>query len=163
DGSETRLPNERTMDIDPVWLGETVYFLSDRDWATNVWAYDTRTAALRQLTHFTGADVKSLGGDGSTLVFEEDGWLWLMDPSPGAADRAPVWSPDGQRIAWVSDEGSGYRLLVGSADGLGAPRAIDIGDAKMVWDPTWSPDGNHIAFVDNKVRLRVIDVATGRM
>ncbi|MEP6764417.1 MAG: protease, partial [Gemmatimonadaceae bacterium] len=31
-GAETRLPNELTMDTDPVWIGGTIYFLSDRDW-----------------------------------------------------------------------------------------------------------------------------------
>ncbi|HEX2095181.1 MAG TPA: PDZ domain-containing protein [Longimicrobiaceae bacterium] len=228
DAAETRLPNERTMDIDPVWMGETIYFLSDRDWATNVWAYDTRTRALRQLTRFRDADVKTLAGHGGTLVFEQDGYLWLLDPaqgeprrlvvtvrgdfpwaaprwadvsrsissaslgptgrralfesrgeiftvpvekgdarnltrSSGAADRAPVWSPDGQRVAWFSDEGSGYRLLVGSADGLGAPRAMAIEDAKMAWNPEWSPDGSHIAFVDDRARIRVVNLATGRI
>ncbi len=225
-GAETRLPNERTMDIDPVWMGETIYFLSDRDWATNVWSFDTRSSELKQLTHVRDADVKSLDARGNALVFEQDGYLWMMEPigsapkklaitvsgdfpwaaarwadvtrniasaalgpngkralfeargevftvpvekgdarnltrSSGAADRAPVWSPDGQRVAWFSDEGAGYRLLIGNADGLGTPRAIAIGDAKMAWSPAWSPDGNHIAFVDNKVRLRVVNLASG--
>ncbi|HYW31146.1 MAG TPA: PDZ domain-containing protein [Gemmatimonas sp.] len=228
DGTELRLPNELTMDIDPVWLGETIYFLSDRDWATNVWSYDTRTKAVKQLTTFENADVKALDGVGNTLVFEQDGYLWTLDPakgqpqrlsiavrgdfpwamarhadvtsavqsaaigpngkralmesrgeiftvpvekgdarnltrSSGAADRAPVWSPDGARVAWFSDEGQGYRLLIGDADGSAAPRAIAIGDVKMVWNPAWSPDGSRIAFVDDKVRLRTIEVASGRM
>ena len=225
-GAETRLPNERTMDIDPVWVGETIYFLSDRDWATNVWSFDTRSSQLKQLTHFKDADVKTLDARENALVFEQDGYLWMMEPigaapkklaisiagdfpwaaarwtdvtksissaalgpngkralfeargeiftvpvekgdardltrSSGAADRAPVWSPDGQRVAWFSDEVSGYRLLIGNADGLGTPRAIALGDAKMAWSPAWSPDGNHIAFVDNKVRLRVVNLASG--
>jgi tricorn protease len=225
-GAETRLPNERTMDIDPVWVGETIYFLSDRDWATNVWSFDTRSSELKQLTHIRDADVKTLDARENALVYEQDGYLWMMDPigsapkklaitvsgdfpwaasrwaditrniasaalgpngkralfeargeiftvpvekgdarnltrSSGAADRAPVWSPDGQRVAWFSDEGAGYRLLIGNADGLGTPRAIAIGDAKMAWSPAWSPDGSHIAFVDNKVRLRVVNLASG--
>ena len=228
DAGEVRLPNERTMDVDPVWIGETIYFLSDRDWATNVWAYDVPTQAVRQLTRFRDADVKALDGRDGTLVFEQDGWLWLLDAAGGeprrlsvtvrgdfpwaaprwveldraiagaslgptgrralfeargeiftvpvdkgdarnvtrsshAADRAPVWSPDGRRLAWFSDTGAGYRLLVGDADGLGDPRAIEIGDAKMAWSPAWSPDGSHIAFVDDRARLRVLHVGTGRL
>lgn len=229
DSAETRLPNERSMDIDPVWLGDKVYFLSDRDWATNVWSYDTRTKALAQLTHFKDADVKTLDGHDSTLVFEEDGWLWLLDAnkageprklpitvrgdfpwaethwqdvtrtiasaslgpsgkralfeargdiftvpvskgdarnithSSAAADHAPVWSPDGKSIAWISDEGSGYKLVVGSADGLAPVRTISMGEAKYAWNPSWSPDGSHIAFVDDKTRIRVVDVASGQM
>jgi len=224
--AETRLPNERTMDIDPVWVGETIYFLSDRDWATNVWSYDTRSQQVKQLTRFRDADVKTLDARDDAIVFEQDGYLWLAEPvgaapkklaitvhgdfpwayahwtdvtrsiataslgpngkralfeargeiftvpvekgdarnltrSAGAADRAPVWSPDGQRVAWFSDEGAGYRLLIGNADGLGAPRAIAIGDAKMAWSPSWSPDGSYIAFVDNKVRIRVVNLTSG--
>jgi tricorn protease len=225
-GAESRLPNEWSMDVDPVWVGETIYFLSDRDWATNVWSYDTRSSQLRQLTRFRDADVKTMDARENAIVFEQDGYLWLMEPvgsapkklavnvqgdfpwaaprwtdvtrsiasaslgptgkralfeargevftvpvekgdarnltrSSGAADRAPVWSPDGERVAWFSDEGAGYRLLIGNADGLGRPRVIAIADAKMAWSPAWSPDGNHIAFVDDKMRLRVANVANG--
>lgn len=228
DGRETPLPNARTMDIDPVWLGGSIYFVSDRDWASNVWAYDVASGAVRQLTRFRDAEVKRLDGRDSTLVFEQDGWLWTMPAAggeprrlrltlrgdfpwaatrwadvgrsvsaaaigpngkralfeargdiftvpvekgdarnltrtAGAADRAPVWAPDGRRVAWFSDEGSGYRLLVRDADGLAAPRAIPIGDAKMAWTPSWSPDGARLAFVDDRARVRVLELATGRL
>ena len=225
DGAEVRLPNERSMDIFPVWMGETIYFLSDRDWATNIWSYDVNTKALKQLTHFRDADVKTLDGRDGMLVFEEDGYLWTLEPgkgepkrlainargdfpwamphwtdvsrtissaslgpnakralfesrgeiftipiekgdarnlthSSGNADRAPVFSPDGQRVAWFSDAGEGYRLLIGSADGIGSPKSIAIGDARFAWNPEWSPDGKLISFVDNKVRIRIVDLAT---
>lgn len=64
--------------------GETIYFLSDRDWATNVWSFDVRTSALRQLTRFRDADAKTLDGHGGTLVFEQDGYLWLLEPGKGS-------------------------------------------------------------------------------
>ena len=233
DLGETRLPHELTTDVWPVWMGETIYFLSDRDDASNVWAYDVRSKAVRQLTRFRDADAKALTGfagssGGGVLALEQDGYVHLVDPatgaarrlaitvrgdfpwaaprwtdvsrsidaaslgpagrralfqargdiytvpvekgdarnltrSPGAADRAPVWAPDGQRVAWFSDEGAGYRLMVGSADALSAPRAIAIGDAKMAWTPAWSPDGSRIAFVDDRARLRVVEVASGKM
>ena len=225
---ETLLPNERTIDIHPVWLGDRVYFLSDRDWISNVWSYDVGRGILEQVTRFTEVDVKTLAGHGDVLILEHDGWIHLLDPvtgairklditirgdfpwattrwvdvsrnvreaalsatgkravmeargeiltvpvehgsvrnltrSPGTADRSPVWSPDGEQVAWFSDDGTGYRLLVGSQDGLGDPRSYDIGESKMAWAPAWAPDGTRIAFVDDRVRIRVIRLDTGEI
>ena len=226
--SEVRLPNERTFDTHPVWLGGTIYFLSDRDNATNVWSYAVDARQLAQVTHFKDADVKWLSAGAGQLVLEQDGYLHTLDPasgkvtrlsitvrgdfawaeprwenvskriaaaslgpsgqralfeargeiftvpvekgdsrnitaSSGAADRAPVWSPDGKQVAWFSDSGDGYRLMIGAQDGRTQPRALSIGESKMAWEPTWSPDGSRIAFVDDDVRIRVIEVASGRI
>lgn len=54
----------------PVWLANSVYFLSDRDLARNVYAYDIPTGAVRQLTHHKDFDVATLGGGGGALVYE---------------------------------------------------------------------------------------------
>jgi tricorn protease len=227
---ETPLPNDRTTDTWPVWAGNRIWFLSDRDYTTNVWSYDPASKRLTQVTHFTDADVKTLGGGATdALAFEEDGWIWLLDPttgaahklnitvhgdfpwamphwedvsgeiasaslsptgkralfeargdiftvpaeegdvrdltqSPGAADRSPMWAPDGQHVAWFSDAGQGYRLLVGDQRGLEKPREIPVGDeTKYAWSATWSPDGTRIAWVDQRARIHVLDVATGKL
>ena len=57
DLSETLLPNELTTDINPVWMGDVIYFLSDRDWVSNIWSYTPKTKELKQVTKFKGADV----------------------------------------------------------------------------------------------------------
>ncbi|MGD8362290.1 MAG: PDZ domain-containing protein [Gemmatimonadota bacterium] len=224
---ETRLPNpDRSADRYPVWVGNKVFFLSDRDWAMNVWSYEVESGTLAQVTRFTDADVKTLSGGPAGLVFEQDGYIHTLDPgtgqarrleitvrgdfpwaepqwedvsdavssaslsptgkravmeargeiftvpvehgdarnltrSSGAADRAPVWSPDGARVAWFSDDGEGYELLLANQDGLSEPRHIGIGESKMAWDVTWSPDGERIAFVDDDVRVRVLEVESG--
>lgn len=225
---EVRLPNERTADRYPVWIGGKVFFVSDRDWAMNVWSYDVASRELRQITRFRDAEVKSMSGGPNGLVFEQDGWIHTLDPatgqtrrlditiqgdfpwaetrwedvsqtiasaslsptgkralmeargeiftvpvetgdarnltrSSGSADRQPVWSPDGKQIAFFSDSGAGYQLVIAPQDGIGATRRISIGESKMAWEATWSPDGKQIAFVDNDVRLRVVDLATGRI
>ena len=64
-----KLPWEGTMDQHPVWIGDAVFFMSDRDYTMNVWAYDTVSGSLEQRTFFQEFDVKSLeGGGGSTWM-----------------------------------------------------------------------------------------------
>ncbi len=224
DFSEELLPNNKETDIHPVWLGDKIYFLSDRDFVSNIWSYNTKTKALEQITQFEGSDVKWLSGKGNTLTFERDGYLSLMDvnsreitklnisitadfpwaetqwedvsrsvsaaaisptgkraifeargeiftvpaehgdtrnitQSSGVADREPLWSPDGAKLAWFSDRsGKGYELLIADQDGLSEPKSISIGESKLGWEPSWSPDGKYIAFTDDDVRIRVVDI-----
>jgi len=225
---ETLLENDRTTDIAPIWLGNQIYFLSDRSGVSNIWSYDPKTTDLKQLTTFTGSDVKSLSGHKNKLIFERDGYLHLLSldsnqltklsitvkgdfpwaatkwtdvsrstrsislsptgkravteargeiftipikdgdarnisANTKAADRAPIWSPKGNEIAWFSDDGNntGYALKITDQDGISNSRNISIGESKMAWEPTWSPDGKYIAFVDDDVRIRVIDLAKG--
>ncbi|NKB69557.1 MAG: protease [Candidatus Latescibacteria bacterium] len=223
--SETILPSQRSTDTQPVWLDQTIYFLSDRNWAVNIFAYHLQTNQVEQLTHFDDIDIKSLCGHGRRLLFERDGFLHLMDlgnrgteqleitvsgdfpwaeprwqdvgdrvrsaslsptgkralfeargeiftvpvekgdtrnltRSPGVAERAPIWSPKGDQIAWFSDSGGAYALTIAAQDGLTQPQSIPIGESKMAWEPTWSPDGKRIAFIDDDARVRVVDLAS---
>ena len=223
---ETLLPNDSTTDIHPVWMGDVIYFLSDKSLVSNIWSYDTKTKALNQVTDFKGADIKWLAGHNNKLAYEKDGRLHIMNlltkttrtlsinvvgdfpwaetqwknvttsarsaslspngkrtimesrgdiftvplefgdtrnitKSSGAADRAPIWSPKGDQIAWFSDvSGTGYQLMVSSQDGLEEPKVYPIGISKMAWNPKWSPDGKYISFVDDDVRLRVLNLET---
>lgn len=223
DFSEQLLPNEKETDRHPVWMGNKIYFLSDRDFVSNIWSYDPESKQLEQVTSFTGSDVKALSGKGNTLAFERDGFLSLLNintkritqleinivgdfpwaetqwedvsksvsaaslsatgkraifeargeiftvpeehgdtrnitQSSGVADRAPLWSPKGEQIAWFSDKGKEYSLMIANQNGLEEPKSISIGDSKLGWEPVWSPDGKYIAFVDDKTRIRLVDL-----
>lgn len=217
--------NERHTD--PVWVNNTVYFLSERDYANNVWSYNPATNELKQLTFHTDFDCKSLDAGGGQIVYEQGGYLNILNPgngnskrlsvnvrgdfhwarerweevkptaltnaslSPtgqralfeyrgevftapkekgdwrnvtknsGAADRSPVWSPDGKRIAWFSDASGEYQLMIGDQEGLEKPKVIVIEKPTFFFKPAWSPDGKYIAFSDTDYNLWFTDVNSG--
>ncbi|NNF19098.1 MAG: protease, partial [Flavobacteriaceae bacterium] len=73
--SEVLIPNEKSIDLHPTWIGETVYFLSDREGGVmNIWAYSVADRDLDQLTQYKGSDIKWLSGK-DKLVFEREGYL----------------------------------------------------------------------------------------
>ncbi len=223
-----KLPWENSNDLEPHWIGSTIYFLSDRDWAINLYSYDTQSKALKQLTHFADYDVKALDTSGDAAVFEQAGLIHLYDPatgreqpvdiqvhgdfpwlmahwedvsnvlrnpaisptgarvafeargdivtvpaekgdarnltqSPGAADRAPSWSGDGKHVAWFSDAGGEYRLMIGSQDGLERPREIPLANPTFYYTPSWSPDSKYVVFTDAGLNLWYADVATAKV
>ncbi len=154
-----------SKDIDPVWVGETVYFLSDRDWLMNVWAYDTRAKSLRQVTKFTDLDVKSLGAGGGVVVFEQAGDIHLHDPASGNTRRleitakgdfpwlVPQWKDIAGRIAATELSPTGKRVLIeGRGDIFTVP--AEKGDWRNLTSssnaadrtPAWSPDGKWISW-----------------
>ena len=77
------LPSPGSLDLAPVWMADAIYFLSDRDWAANVWKYDVGTKQLTQLTHYKDYDVKNLDAAAGAVVYEEAGYLHLLDPAAG--------------------------------------------------------------------------------
>ena len=104
---DRRLPWDGSNDLAPVWLGGTIFFLSDRDLAMNVWAYDVATGALAQRTRFKEFDCKNLGGGaGSPRLRERRPALHARrrgrrGPSRDGDPRTAT-SPGPGRTGWTS-------------------------------------------------------------
>ena len=75
--------------------------------------------------------------------------------SPGAHDKWPAWSPDGSKVAFLSDASGEEEIYVVAQDGLSPPEKITSGGHAFRYEPKWSPDSQQIAFSDKDGRLWV--------
>jgi imidazolonepropionase-like amidohydrolase/Tol biopolymer transport system component len=94
----------------------------------------------------------SVSPDGSTLAFDLLGDIYTMPITGGKArlltkdigwQMQPVFSPDGQYIAYTSDEAGGDNIWIMKADGTEA-RAVTSETFRLLNSPAWSPDGEFI-------------------
>ena len=154
-----------SKDIDPTWIGNVVYLISDRDGVANVWAYDTQSKQMSQITSFKDYDVKSLDSDNSTLVIEQAGYIHTVDPRSkrntivnitAAGDFAymmPQWKDVSSRMSTMALSPSGARAIVEARGEIfsipaqrGDVRNLTNTSAAAERQPTWSPDGKTIAY-----------------
>ncbi|MEY2902403.1 MAG: hypothetical protein RLY89_1509 [Bacteroidota bacterium] len=166
---ETSLPNERSMDLQPLWMNNQVYFLSDRDFNMNIWQYDSKNASLKQVTKLKDTDVKWLSSNGKELAYEWSGNIYLLDPTNGSAKQInievkgdfpwaePKWenvssratnaslSPTGKRIL-VEARGEIFTVPVENGDALNLSNSSGTADRQ----PLWSPDGRQIAWFSDE-------------
>ena len=154
-----------SKDIDPVWLGDTVYFLSDRDGVSNVWAFAAGTKQLTQVTRFTDFDVKSLGAGGGALVFEQAGYVHDLDVKTGKSAPVPIraqgdfpwmmthWEDVTSRITNLGLSPTGKRAVVEARGEIftlpsdqGDVRNLTASSASAEREPAWSPDGKYVSY-----------------
>jgi tricorn protease len=86
------LTNNDANDAQPMWRGNTIYFLSDRDKVArnNIWAMDATGARVRQVTTMTSFDITFPSMGGNAIVFQAGGHLYLLDLQSEKTAEVPV-------------------------------------------------------------------------
>ena len=97
----TQITNWIGTNTAPMWYGQRLYFLSDRDSKRreNIWVYDFKSRQYREITHFTNYDIDfpslgtgGKGGDG--IVFAQGGALWIIDLPSEKVHHLNITVPD---------------------------------------------------------------------
>jgi len=166
---EKNLTNFEGTDRTPMWIGDKIYFSSDRDRVLNIYACDPRTGEIDQITHHTEYDVRRSSMGGNRIVYELGGSLMLLDVDTKAIKEIPVEirsdaaevrpylktvdgditdfdvSPSGKRALIVA---RGEVFTVPKKDGPTRNLTQDIGARDK--DAAWSPDGKTVATISDK-------------
>ena len=88
DSSVEKLPWQNSNDSDPMWIGNTVYFLSDRNFTRNLYSYDAGTKQVKQWTRHEDFDIMNASAGRDAIVYEQAGYIHLFDPKTGTIEAA---------------------------------------------------------------------------
>ncbi|MBN1224662.1 MAG: PD40 domain-containing protein [Candidatus Aminicenantes bacterium] len=158
-------PEGRCNDAHPMWLGDKIYFLSDREGEFNLFVFDTKSEKIQQLTSFKDFPIIDASASGTKILFEREGYLNLYDIQQGqstkltigvAADLQEVRpryvkGPQYIRNGDISPSGSRAVLefrgeIITVPAEKGDPRNITETQGANERYPVWSPDGKWIAY-----------------
>ena len=163
--SEIPRPEGGCNDIEPMWIGEVIYFLSDRNGEFNLFSFHTESKEVKQLTSYEDFPIISASHHGDRIIFEQAGYLHTFDTGSASASKLTVGiATDLLELRPRYVKGDQY-VRAGDISPSGARAVFDIrgdiftfpaekGDARNLTattgihekEPAWSPDGKHIAY-----------------
>lgn len=163
---EASIPRDNSNDSNPMWVGSTIYFLSDRNGPVSLFAYDTQSKQVSEVVANHGLDLKSASAGPGAIVYEQFGSLHLYDLNTRQVKDIPVRvagdlphlqphfvKVDPKEISNIELSPTGVRaVLEAHGDILSVPS--DKGDIRDLTntpaveerDPAWAPDGKWIAY-----------------
>jgi tricorn protease len=174
-----KVPRDNSNDSDPVWFGEMVYFLSDRNGPVSLFSYDPKSKAVKQVVENKGLDLKSVTAGPDVLAYEQFGGIYLWDPKTSKSNRVsvhisgdlpatrPHYEKVGDKITTAAISPTGARAVFEArGDILTVP--AEKGDARnltrstnvMERDASWSRDGKSIAYFSDEsgeYALHIVD------
>ncbi|MGH9321148.1 MAG: protease, partial [Vicinamibacteria bacterium] len=163
DFSHVEIPHQNASDTSPVWMGDEIYFLSDRNGVMSLFRYRVPSREVEEVLRNGSTDIDSLAGSHGRLAYASGGYVFLYDIQQNEARRVSITvpeegdeltarlrnvshevrlvalSPDGSEVVIEAHGEIATRSASGAFSNLTrSPGAADRG-------PAWSPDGRTIA------------------
>ena len=181
--SITNIPGERINDIQPFWLGDHVWFISDRhEKRLNLHRFDPETENIERMTDQTDWDVHWASGFGNSVVYAAGGALYELDSETGDSERINItinpdlpqtlteWknvssnvqsaglSPNGKRALFTA-RGEVFTVPIEE----GSTRNLSNSNGVREYTAVWSPAGDEIAWIEESLdgQTLVISDQTG--
>src|ERR1700676_4692204 len=170
DSSVVKIPRDNSNDHHPMWIGDTIYFLSDRNGPVSLFAYDTKSKQVSEVLHSDGLDFKTASAGPDAIVIEQFGAIKLFDLNSRQAKNIPIHvvgdieavrphfaKVEPKRIQNFSISPTGARAVF-EAWGEIFTVPTDKGDIRNLTnspavadrDPAWSPDGKSITYFSDE-------------
>jgi tricorn protease len=168
-GEDRNITNFEGTDRIPMWIENKIYFTSDRNRVLNIYAYDTQTGQIEQITEHTEYDVRRPSMGGHKIVYELGGTLWLLDVENKESKQIPIEilsdAPETRPYLKKVDEyitnidcsPGGERALIVARGELftvpqkhGPTRNLTNDSGSRDKDAVWSPDGKNIVYISDK-------------
>ncbi|MBR5019196.1 MAG: PD40 domain-containing protein, partial [Bacteroidales bacterium] len=174
-----KISDNDAQDIFPMWIGNEIYYLSDRDRIMNLFVYDTRTKETRKVTDFKEYDCKFPSYSQDYVVFENGGYIYKYAVKTGKCEKVTIYlendnvysrpeyknvadkmfayslSPDGERVLIIA-RGDLFSLPAQNGPVYNVTNTPGGHEREGVW----SPDGKHIAYFSDKDGEYQVYVAT---
>ncbi len=164
-----KIPWDGSNDISPVWIKETVYFLSDRDYAMNIWSFNHKTKEIKQVTFYKEFDCKNLESGNNELIYENGGFLYTLKGGGTSPQKLNIkieadfpWmrthqenvskkineyaiSPSGKRAVFEA-RGEIFTVPVKKGDVRNLTNTSNAAERS----PAWAPDGKRISWFSDQ-------------
>ena len=167
-GNVEKITDNINQDIFPMWIGDEIFFLSDRDRIMNMFVYNTLSKKTEKVTNFDNYDIKFPSRSSEAIVFENGGFVYKFDAKTRKVEKLSITISDdngaGRRvmkdasksITSVSPSTDGERVAVSARGDIfnipvkeGITRNLTNTSGVHERNANWSPDGKYIAWISD--------------
>jgi len=168
-GNVEQISNTSTQEIIPMWIGNKIFFLSDRNRTMNLFSYDLESKETVKVTNFTDYDIKYPSFSKNFIAFEKGGYLYKYNVNNGEISRISIsiaddkiyarnkikdasksirggdLSPNGERVVFSA---RGDIFSVPAKHGI--TRNLTASSGVHEQNADFSPDGKNIAYISDE-------------